>query len=80
MLRAAEQRWLQTNAGMLKHLLQHTVHAAGAAQLDARALATVAYGAACGGRGVSSDMLFAALAMAAERVCDFNAQDLANTA
>ena len=50
-------------------------------ELDAQALANIAYGAACSGMGKAHSALFAALAREAEQCLgQFNAQGLANTA
>ena len=52
-----------------------------AREINARALAHLAYGGALSSMGVSLVVLFAALARAAERrLGEFNAQELANTA
>ena len=57
--------------------MQHTLRKADTGEFDARDLATATYGAAHGGIVV----LFATLARAAEqRLGEFNAQELANTA
>merc|ERR1712216_1107224 len=83
----AEQCWLQTHAGMLEVLVQHTVRAAMAGEICGRDLAQVAFGTAYGGSTKSRVALFAALAIAAgqhmsdfsRRVVDFNVQNLATT-
>ena len=61
--------------------MQHTVRKAQAGQVGPRALATLAYGAACFGMSGMLIILIAALARAAERrLTHFNPQDVANTA
>ena len=44
--RPAERRWLQSDAGALEPLVQHTVRAAMAGEIGGRELANIAYGAA----------------------------------
>ena len=62
------------NAQALESLVQHTVRAAVAGELDAHGLANVVYGAACIDMGKSLGALFAALAKEAEpRLGEFNA-------
>ena len=78
-----ERRWVQTNAEAVEQLIQHTVCAARSAEIGARELANIAYGAASAFAKVShSDVqLFTTLAREAERhIGDFNPQELANTA
>ena len=76
--RQAERCLLQKHA---EALVQHTVRQVQAAQIDSRALANVAYGAARCGRSGMISLLFAALAIAAERrLSEFKTQELANTA
>ena len=53
------------NAEAVEQLIQHTVCAARSAEIGARELATVGYGAARSGRGKLLSVLFAALARAA---------------
>ena len=69
---------------MQKHaeaLVQHTARQVQAGQIDARALAKVAYGAARCGRSGVTNLLFAALARAAERrLSEFRTQNIASTA
>ena len=62
-------------------MVQHTVHQAQAGQIGPRALANVAYGAACCGRSGVLSLLFAALARVSERrLSEFDPQNVANTA
>jgi len=43
--RSVERRWLRTNQQTLRPLLQHTVQAAAAQEIDAREIANIAYAA-----------------------------------
>ena len=62
-------------------MVQHTVQAVSAGELSAQQLANIAYGAARSVRDKWLRILFAAVAMAAQRrMRDFNPQNLANTA
>ena len=76
-----ERRWVQTNAEAVEQLIQHTVCAARSAEIGARELANVGYGAARSGRGKLLGVLFAALAWAGcQRMGDFKSQELSNAA
>ena len=72
---------MQKNAGALKPLVQHAVQAARMGEIAARQLANIAYGTAQSGKEECMDVLFRALARAAERrVGHFIVQELSNTA
>jgi len=76
-----ERQWLRTHAQALVPLTQQTVEAARAAELDARQLASILYGAARSGNRQSLGILFTVLARAAEhRASEFKSQELANIA
>ena len=63
------------NVGALEPLVQHTLQAARAGEIDARQLANIVYEAARGSIGERQKALFTALARAAEwRMCEFKAQ------
>ena len=66
---------------MLKPMVQHSVRAVIAGELNAQEMANMAYGAARSVWNKWLSMLFAALARAAEqRMAGFTTQALANTA
>ena len=68
-------------AQVLEPLIRQTASAAQAGQLYARELSNVAHGAAKCRDSIDLDILFVALASAAQqRLATFNAQDLAKTA
>ena len=78
---SAERTGLCKKANALQPLVQCTVQAARTEDIGARTLANIAYGVARSSRGKQMGALFTALARPAEqRMADFNAQDLANTA
>ena len=61
--------------------MQHTEQAARKGEIGVQQIANILHGVACSGRGKCMGVLFRALARAAEqRVGDFKAQNLANTA
>ena len=69
------------NEDALESLVQCTAQAARTGDMDVRALANIAYGAACSYRGKQMDVLFMGLARAGKRcTAAFNTQELANTA
>ena len=77
----AKQRGLQMNAEALEPLVQHTLQAARAGEIDARQLVNIVYEAPRSSVRKRLNVLFTALARAAERrMCEFKAQELANTA
>ena len=69
------------NAEALEPLVQHTLQAARAGEIDARQLANIVYEAARSSVRKRLNVLFTVLARAAERrMCEFTAQGLASTA
>ena len=68
------------NAEALEPLVQHTLQAARAGDIDAWQLANIVYVAARSSVQKRLNVLFTVLARAAERrMCEFKAQELANT-
>ena len=72
---------MSRNADALEVLVQRTVQAARTGDIGVRALANIAYGAACGGAGNQKGALFMGLARAGmRRMAGFTTQNLTSTA